>query len=99
MKRNLVRALVLAAMVVVSVGSYNIWSYCDGRCSSRTFFTLGPPGLILLAGISLAVTALLVLKFRRLSCYYRNHCRCGQALGQSWKFCSACGQSRPRTSA
>ncbi len=86
--------LPLACGAALAVVAYNAWSYCCGRCSLKTFFTLGPAGLILLGfGLSAAL-ALLVLRSRNRERLARGRCGCGEACPDQWSFCPRCGTER-----
>lgn len=84
-------ALILLLGTTLTVLVYNMWSYCCGRCSLSTFFTLGPAGLAL-AGANVFAFVTLVFLRRRRRCGPKNfRCRCGTRLGKGWKYCPECG--------
>jgi hypothetical protein len=82
------------AGVVLAVFGYNLWSYCCGRCTGRTFLTLGFPGYGLLALIAVAATTLALLRGRGRRTGARFHCTCGARLNDGWFFCPDCGRKR-----
>lgn len=83
-------AALLSVITLLSVICYNYWSYCCGRCTLGTFFTLGPFGALLLGLALVGALVLAVLRHRRRP-PGRRGCPCGSALGTDWKFCPACG--------
>lgn len=82
---------VLGLLGVAGVLTYNAWSYCCGRCTLGTFFTIGPPGIALLAGIAVAALFYAVLRIRRLRNDERRRCVCGEFAAGGWSFCPHCG--------
>lgn len=92
-------ALVLLLGTALAVLLYNAWSYCCGRCSLHTFFTLGPAGLGLLGANVLALATLVILRRRRHSHSNHRRCRCGVHLSQGWMYCPDCGLPAPESSA
>jgi len=83
-------AALLSVIILLSVICYNYWSYCCGRCTLGTFFTLGPFGALLLGVTLVGALVLAVLRHRRRP-HGRRGCPCGSALATDWKFCPACG--------
>lgn len=86
-------AALLSVITLLSVFSYNYWSYCCGRCTLGTFFTLGPFGALLLGLTLVGALVLAVLRHRRRP-LGRRGCPCGSALATDWKYCPACGAPR-----
>ncbi len=82
---------VIALLLPLAVLGYNLWAVCCGRCTARTFLTLGPPGAILLALLALGSLMLVALRWRRCRLEARHRCSCGVRLAAGWDFCPDCG--------
>jgi hypothetical protein len=82
------------AGAVLAVFGYNLWSYCCGHCTARTFLNPGMPGygLLLLIAAAAATFALLKRRTRRTSA--RSRCSCGFRLQEDWLYCPECGWKR-----
>ena len=91
--RSLSGLAALGTLGAAGVLVYNAWSYCCGRCNLGTFFTIGPAGSALLAGISVFVFAYAVLRVRRQRSEARRRCRCGEVAESGWHFCAHCGET------
>lgn len=85
-------ALILLLGTALTVLLYNMWSYCCGRCSLLTFFTLGPAGIALAGANVFAFCTLLHLRRRRHSTPKNCRCGCGTRLARGWMYCPECGR-------
>lgn len=81
----------LVGSSIAAIFAYNLWSYCCGRCTARAFFTVGPPGAILMGLAGVAGLLLVCLKASRRTALDRLQCSCGQHLGRGWRCCPQCG--------
>ncbi len=84
---------VLGFIGAAGVLIYNTWSYCCGRCNLGTFFTIGPAGSALLAGIAVTALTYAMLRVRRLRREARRRCACGAIAASDWRFCPHCGET------
>jgi len=91
-KSRLVYASAFSLLLVI-VG-YNIWSFCEGHCTTTTLMSFSFPAKLLLIGIVVASFYLLSCKSKNKQLLRLKKCQCGVDLRENWSYCPKCGQKR-----